>query len=418
MEKHLISTLRSTKTFLITIFIILTFINCIWMKSASALIGIKEGDSAKEILLDSVQGESVSLKSYLGKKPVVLVFWKITTNKAFIDYSLDMLRFLNDFYAKYNKSEGLEILAIYIPHEFDNVTDDETNAVINIAKTNNIQYPVLIDRGFRFFREYGIIALPSTVMIGKTGTIDFIYSSFPLSARPVISGRIQELVGVAESDEKKRESKKIITATKSSRLYNYALQMFKRGLLEQSLSALTKSLELNPDDSWSHNLKGVILWKKGLLDLARREFMAAIRIDETNVAPHINSAVLLIAEGKYDEAEKILITSPDAENDLKIRAHQLLGMVYAKTNRVDKAIRELETAADIVDRTSNENNVMVTSPFTSEISISHDLSVLYAKKGDRINAQKMLNKALHEALGIEGSFADQHLEHRDLMLYE
>ena len=47
----------------------------------------------------------------------------------------------------------------YITAEFDNVR--------SIVQMNDIKFPVLMDRGFGKFREYGVVALPSTIMINK-----------------------------------------------------------------------------------------------------------------------------------------------------------------------------------------------------------------------------------------------------------
>jgi tetratricopeptide (TPR) repeat protein len=387
--------------------------------NASALIGLHEGDAPRDVVLNDLDGNPVNVSKHFGNKPVILVFWKLTTNKAFLDYSLDELRFLNNFYKKYHEKTGLEIYALYAPIAFDSVSEEEIASVRNLIKTNGILYPVLIDDGFKMFKEHGVIALPSTIMVGKPGTIEFIYSGFPFTANAIMAGKINELIGNTSAAHSSEKEKKRVADSKADRLYRYALQMFKRGLLEQALSALQKSMDLAPDDSWSHNLKGIILWKKGLIEPAMSELQNAINLNNDNIVARINYIVLLIEQELYEKAEELLLTSPVAEADLKIRSHQLMGTVYANTDRVDRAIKELEKASTLSDNESAGTDISTPSYFSARISILHDLSLLYGKQGKEKKAREVLHEALHAALGLDNSLYTQHLDHRnDLMLYE
>ncbi len=394
-------------------------IDCLFPSDSSALIDVKEGDSPKEIVLNDLKGETVNVSGYFGKKSVILLFWKLTTNKAFLNYSIDELRFLNDYYKEYHDKSGLEIFAIYTPLDFKDVPETEISLVRSLIETNGIKIPVLIDRGFKYFRDYGVIALPSTVMVGKSGVIEFIYSSFPMAAHAIIADKIEELLGNVETAQKRAIVKKKKAETQAKKFYNYALHMSKRGLLEQALSALKKSLDLDPDDSWSHNLMGIILWKKGIYDKSMEEFRNAIALDKNNIAAHMNYTVLLIERNKYEEAEKILIRSPSAEFEFKVRAHHLLGVVYNKTDRIDKAIRELETARSLFKKESGHLHESTPSYFSVEVSVLHGLSVLYSKKGEHKKALEMLHKAFSIALGLGNLSSIENLGLRtDLMIYE
>lgn len=404
---------------LLIILLVVFATDCLLPVHSSALIGIKEGDIPKEIILDDLDGETIDVSSHFGNGPVIIVFWKLTNNKVFLNYSLDELLFLNDFHKKHHEKSGLKIFAIYVPREFNNISDSEISSVRNLVESNGIKFPVLIDREFKLFKSYGVIALPSTVMLGKTGEIDFIYSSFPLAARPVIADKINELIGIADVAHKQKKVKKKRADSRSDRFYNYALQMYKKGLLEQSLSALQKSIALKPDNSWAHNLMGIILWGKGIYDESMDEFIIAIELDRNNVSAHINYTVLLIARKDYEEAERILITLPAAEFKLKIRAHHLLGIVYERTNRLDKAIEEFETATGLLADNSHETNELSPDYYSLKTSIFHGLSVLYIMKGDNEKGLDMLHKAFHEALGLGSSSSIEHLVQRnDLMIYE
>jgi tetratricopeptide (TPR) repeat protein len=383
------------------------------------LIGLKEGDAPHEIVIQDINGKTVSMSSSIGKKPVIILFWELKTNKAFLDYSLNALQYLGEMHNKYHDKHGLEIVGIYTPVEDKKIPETEIAAVRNLISGNKIPFPILIDRGFKTFKDYGVIALPSMIMINKSGLIDFIYPSFPIAARPLITDKIMELTGIVEVSRKRQVAKRKEADTKSKRLYYYAVQMYKKNLHEQAHSALNKSIELTPDDSWAHNLMGIILWKKGINDSSMEEFKRAIELDKKNIVAHLNYTVMLVNQGKYDEAENFLKTSPTAEINLKIRAHHLLGKIYMKTNRIDKAIEELELAYSLYDIKAGDI-IDAKPPYISvKVSIIHDLSLLYNKKGNGEKALELLQEALHEVLGLTGSIDTEQIDQRlDFMLYE
>ncbi len=406
----------SIRSLSVVISLIFIALSLLLTENSSALIGTKEGDVPKTIVLDDIHGNTVDVSKLFGKKPVIIVFWELSTDKSFLNYSLDELRFLNEFYEKYHTEKGLEIVGVFTPEEENKITASETNALNSLIKMNKIKFTVLIDRGFESFREYGVIALPSTIMINKAGKIMFIYPSFPLAAHPLMAKKIEELVGIAR-EEPEEEQIVIGPDSKSKRLYRYSLQMYKRGMVEQALSPLKKSMEMDSGFTWSHNLMGVIFWKRGLFVEAVKEFNHAFELDNNNVSARLNLTILMIEKGNYKEAEKMLITFP-RNIDLQLRTHHLLGLIYKKTKRNDMAIREYEKAYKIIEAQSSSGEKRVSLPFSLKISILHDLSLLYAERGDSENAVKMIHEALKTALGIENRTGKAIFESVEFMVYE
>lgn len=404
---------------IVILLVVFFIIECFYPLNSCALIGIKEGDAPKKVSLQDLNGKTVNVAELFGNKPVILVFWKLTKNKVFLDYSLDVLLFLKDFYEKYHDKPGMEIFAVYTPENDKEIPESEISAVQNLVITNKIKFPVLIDKGFKFFKEFGIIALPSTIMVNKAGKIQFIYPSFSISARPVISKQIRNLIGIDTAVQKKESKEEKKPDARSDMFYNYALNMYKKGLLEQALSPLEKSLKLNPDYSWSHNLIGIILWKKGNFDRSMEEFRKAITLDKNNIAAHLNYAALLFEQGKLDEAEKILLSSTSKQAKFKVRAHYLLGLVYKNTNRIDQAVGELELANSILEVWAYEKEDFHFFTFSFRIPMLRALSELYSSKGNNEKALELLHKAIGYALGFEGKPVTGPLNKRnDIMVYE
>jgi tetratricopeptide (TPR) repeat protein len=387
--------------------------------NSQALLGIKEGDVPKEIMLNDLDGKTITISEYFGKKPIILVFWEQILDESFLNYSLDELRFLNEMYSKYHDRSGLEIFGIYTPEEDTEVSDSEMTKVRDLIVSNKIQFPVLIDTGLTYFREYGVIALPSTIMVGRTGRIESIYPSFPLAARPLISDQIKKLLGLDRNEHKQKRREKEKKASQSNRHYQYSLQMFKSGLHEQSLSALNKSIASDGNYSWAHNLKGIILWQRGNATGATEEFRRAIEADN-NIASHVNYAILLTEQERYTEAEKVIKSASYDRIDLKIRAHYILGLAYEHLDKVDSAIGELELAESLFDVWVSEDENSHFYTFSYRIPILRDLSELYSRRGHEKKAMQRLQKAVNISLSHNTkSEADQlNRQSRSFMVYE
>lgn len=407
------------RSVLIILFIAFFIIDCLFPMNSRALIDIKEGDDPKEITLIDLEGKTVNVADYFGNKPVILVFWELSTDKSFLNYSLDELRFLQDYYDKHHDKDGLEIFGIYTPENDRDIPETEISAVRNLIKKNKIKYPILIDGRFKFFKEYGVIALPSTIMVDKTGKIKFIYASFPIAARSVVSNQINELIGIAKVEIKTAAVKKKEKDTKSHRFYRYALQMYKKKLLEQAFSSLKKSIDLNPDYALSHNLLGIILLVRGNFEDSANEFKRAIQLDSKNISPHLNYTLLLVEQGDYGEAKKVLAAAPSAKGYFKARAHYLLGIIHKKTNKIDKAIGEVETAYSILEGKTYEKVESTEPSYSFRVSVLHELSILYGKKKNDKKALEMLHEAFHSALKIKGNVESEHLRQiKDAMIHD
>jgi Flp pilus assembly protein TadD/peroxiredoxin len=395
--------------------LIIAALICLLPINSDALIGLDEGDPPKNIELRDVNGVPVNVNEHFGERPVIIVFWEQNLSNSFINYSLDVIRFLNDSYEKYHESAGLEVFGVYTPVEENAIPASEFTAVRNLIKINKIKFPVLIDRGFDVFRDYGVVALPSTIMVNKKGKIEFIYPSFPLVASKLFTLNIEELVGIARPVIEAAEEEKG-TDTKARRLYQYALQMYKKGLLEQALSPLKKSIALEPDMGWSRNLMGIILWKSGNFESAVEEFKVAIKIDRRNAQAHFNYGLLLFESGKLNEAEKQLDISM-AIDDSVSETHYVLGLLYKKKGRFDEAVKNLRRALSIYEEKNAADMIHDPASF-HRISAYYELSELYAERGDLKASRELLRKAARAALSIDVGAERPSYRSEDLMIYE
>ncbi len=181
---------------------------------ALAMLVTKKGEVPHDFTLEDLDGRDINLFQKAGGNPTIVVFWKLLDNKAFIDYSLDELKYLQKYYKKYHQELGLEILGVYVPASEGDVTAREMERIRRLVKNHGISFPILIDNGLNVYKEYGVIALPSTVMIGRSGRVKFTSPGFPLSYQPVVTKQIASLMETERNDADRSISEPIMQLTK------------------------------------------------------------------------------------------------------------------------------------------------------------------------------------------------------------
>ena len=106
--------------------------------------------------LQDMNGKEVSLGAYKGK--VLLInFWATWC----VPCKTEIPGFI-DLYNRYRR-RGLEVVGIDI--------DEPASLVVPYARNMKMNYPVLLDGGRHDVHEaYGVVGLPTTIIIGRDGT--------------------------------------------------------------------------------------------------------------------------------------------------------------------------------------------------------------------------------------------------------
>lgn len=198
-----------------------------------AFEGLQVGMKAPLVKLKDLQGKEVSLADQRDANAVVVVFWALWS-----DNSVPMLERLEKLYRKH-KSQNLRVLAVNVEKQ-----QPETQDVAEIKKTVarlGLSFPVLMDEGLKTFREYGVVAVPSTVVVDREGTIRGEMASFPIAQR-------EDLFDLIDAMAEKRELAKREIQTgyqpepRAVRYYNLARAMVSRGMSDAVDENLKKSI--------------------------------------------------------------------------------------------------------------------------------------------------------------------------------
>lgn len=136
------------------------------------------GQPAPNFELQSLDGQSVSLKDFKGK-PVLINFWATWCGPCV--YEMPFLQEIHDEWS----SKGLILLAI---------NDGESlSKVSQFMQRYNFSLPVLLDNRQAVAKKYNIVGIPTTFFIDKDGIIqEKVIGAFPNKAE--IEARLSKLM--------------------------------------------------------------------------------------------------------------------------------------------------------------------------------------------------------------------------------
>jgi len=111
-------------------------------------------------------GGQVSLSQFIGKKPVLLVFWA-----TWCAICKEEIPVINRMHSEPPTNGNLQILALDFME-----SEKKVSAFI---KRNKVAYPVLLDRHGKVARKYRVVGIPTYILIDRDGKV--VYRDHDLS---------------------------------------------------------------------------------------------------------------------------------------------------------------------------------------------------------------------------------------------
>lgn len=203
-----------------------------------------------------------------------------------------------------------------------------------------------------------------------------------------------------------------------------------RRTLGQALKELEKSLELNSQQANVHEMAGSVALELELYDQAESHYSQAVGIDPHESRYRVSQAVIFLKRKKYDQVRTTLAVALKRNSALH-QAHAVFSDMYAKQNRLDMAMQQIQKAIDLVPPVTERDKLLVyvgnkaellrranremealrileEQLFPDELSkpeIVKQLALCYAKAGafDRAAAcyEQVLDKHLTDAKAME-----------------
>jgi peroxiredoxin len=133
---------------------------------------------APDFQLSSIDGRTVALGDFHGKKNVVLIFWASWCGPCRLE-----LPALVSFYQRTHKPDsGYEILAISI--------DEFRESAQGAAAGMKLSFPVLMDDGQKAAGAYGVWSIPSLFVIDKSGKVIYSDVGFDFGLEFALAGHL------------------------------------------------------------------------------------------------------------------------------------------------------------------------------------------------------------------------------------
>ncbi len=279
------------------LFLLLFILSITLVCSAQAQALLQAGSQAPDFSLGSTGGKDVAL-SCIPEKKVVLLFWSTWSAN-----SKKALRRFEEFHEKY-KDRGITIIGINADNQ--TISPEDRENVKKMVKELGVTFPILFDRSLDTFHDYGIIALPSTVVI-VDGRITYELPGFPLVGTEQMFDYLLTLVG------------------------------------EKPQTKVVPKYQPRFDAVADANLAEAFI-KKNMSMMAYPLFRKAIEKDPKYILPYVELGKLYVGDGENARAEEILQKALSVEPD-NVAVMTELGYLLCRTGKVNAAIDILDKAA-------------------------------------------------------------------------
>jgi peroxiredoxin/Flp pilus assembly protein TadD len=272
-------------------------------RAAAAFRNVGEGAEAPAFHLKGIDGGEVSLDAYKKDKAVVIVFFATWSERSLLELA-DLEKIAKEYGAK-----GLKVIALNVEHEA--ASGDDMKLVKEKVAALGLSFPVLFDAGLETYRSYGVVAVPSTAVLGEGAVIRSTFNGYPSSALGELKEQVELQLGLRKPDV--AVAAKADTAYKPVRQallnYNLGRRLLLSGMPDKAEGKLVAAAAADP--KWAAPrvlLGGIFLARgkkdKGKLEDAKREFEAAVAAEPENIVARTGLARVYWRLGSSADAER------------------------------------------------------------------------------------------------------------------
>lgn len=122
--------------------------------------GVQKGDMAPGFTLQTLDGQTVSLADYRGKK-VIVNFWATWCTPCRTE-----MPHMQKYYEKYAEDDNVEILALNLTYD-----DKGPDNVQKFVNSYDLTFPILLMEDDSLIKKYEILTIPSSLFIDTEGRV-------------------------------------------------------------------------------------------------------------------------------------------------------------------------------------------------------------------------------------------------------
>jgi tetratricopeptide (TPR) repeat protein len=289
------------------------------------------GSRAKTLNLSGLQDESIQFPSFPpGTHYNILIFWSTWNRFAALEFED-----LGKRYARWNRS-GVRILGVNV--ESSKIDAKEKAAAKKWLGEHPAAFPIAFDKDLAAFHAYGVVAVPTTIVIDDSGTIVMKLPGYPV-------GGASELIRYVEVRLSEAHEGEARTPTKIHTLaYRQAVRHLRQGRFlirkkRHELAKYTLELAIKGDPKLlDARIELIRLYERlGNEEQATRAMAKAREAFPKNASLMVEAALVAFSRKKLAEAEK-LAGEALAINPSLSSAQILLGRLREKQGKPSEAL--------------------------------------------------------------------------------
>lgn len=312
---------------------------------AQAVSGLNQFDGAPELVLPKLAAPAENIDLHKLERPVILIF-----GEPYHQKTLEALKELKKVFNALSLAEADMPVFLAVSQR------PTKEQMTELRKKENIIVEILTDENRKAFGDYGVIVLPSIVVIDKEGRIVLSLSGIPFYFSDVIEdailmalGRITPQQYEASMPAAQQVNSQQESAKRARHLVGLAGQLMQKNYIQLALQRYQEALEL--DNTYLQARVGMArcFIKLNILPDALVQVQKVLQADANNIEANIimSQAEIMqggksVASGK-EKLQRILTLYP-----AQPEANYLMGRACEIQGETDRALSYYKKAAEIL----------------------------------------------------------------------
>lgn len=271
-----------------------------WLASSAhaSLLVLQVGIEGPDYSLVTPEGVKKTSSQLQGEGLTALVFWSTSVKK-----SEALLSRLQELYSRF-KSSGFNVIAVNVDEQAPGART--LQAIRQTSDRLKLQFPMFLDPGLAAFSDYGIIALPTTVIMDKQRVVKYELSGYPLMGAEALEDFVvSSITGVPPRAPVARAAS--LPDKAAVRFYAMGLRSLKsKALAAQAENMFRKAAEIAPDFLLPRLSLGKLYGERGDAVRAEAEYRAVLKKEPKHPVATCEIAILLAERGRNADALAML----------------------------------------------------------------------------------------------------------------
>ena len=323
--------------FIVRIIVVVSvvFLNInILMAEAFPFREFDEGDQVPDVQLNALEkdGQQVTFSGMKGS-PFVAVFWGADLPEK-KDRSVQVLEKVGSL-TPFLTERQVKLISV-------NVQGDDAATIQEVMDKSNSAIKVYLDQDRNAYGTLGIFVMPTVLLVDENGKVA-VGMGYSRDLVDRLKGSVEIMLGEKTPEqvqaELRPEMKEASDEEKATRRHlDYGLVMLKRGQLDIAIRELSKAVEIDPNLTRAHIELGCIYLEADRLDDAEISVNKALSVEPDLVRAQICRCELKRKKGLFDDAVTDLQTIIAANSSNSV-VQYVLGKTYQDMKK-DKGAME------------------------------------------------------------------------------